>query len=432
MPDVREFALPDVGEGLTEAEVVSWLVAVGDEVKVNDSIVEIETAKSVVELPSPFAGRVERIMAAPGDTVAVGSPLIAIASSASEPPSPPASSPSQPSDSGDTEKDAKKPAAVLVGYGVSESAAPRRRLTPNGNSTITAPVPAPTPSGRVAAWPPARALAAQLGLDIATVSTARPGPVSTADVRAAAAISAPALTRRPSTDADETRVPIRGVRKATATAMVTSAFTAPHAAVWLSVDLTASMNLLATLRRDAQWAEVRLSPLSVVAFALTRALTDDPQLNSTWDEAAQEIVTKHYVNLGIAAATPRGLLVPNIKNAQSLGFRELCEQLAALVASARENRVAPGALGGGTVTITNLGPLGIDGGIPILNPGESAILAVGAIRPTPWVVDGRVEVRQVAQLAISFDHRVADGAEAAALLRAVGGILTEPALAMVR
>jgi len=407
---LREFRLPDVGEGLTEAEIVNWLVAEGDEVKVNDALVEVETAKSVVELPSPYTGRVARLLVAPGDVVPVGSSIIAIA------------------DVGAVDAAAlaeEKPEPVLVGYGVSHSAAPRRRLTVGAKSSSTsASVAAP---GRVLATPPVRALARRLGVDLLALADSQ--PISRSQVEAA---SAPTATPLAAPVDGETRVPIRGIRKATAAAMVASAFTAPHAAVWVTVDLTESIELLGKLRASKAWAGVRLSPLTLVARALLVALREHPELNASWDEAAQELVLKSYVNLGFAAATPRGLTVPNIKGAETLGFRELCEQLSELVDFVRENRTPPAALGGGTITITNLGPLGVDGGVPILNPGESAILAVGVIRPTPWVVDGRVEVRQIGQLVLSFDHRVADGAEAAALLRTVGELLSDPAMAAMR
>lgn len=416
MTGLREFRLPDVGEGLTEAEIVNWLVAEGDEVRVNDALVEIETAKSVVELPSPYTGRVAQLLVAAGEVVPVGSPIVAIAETGAVD----AEAERAEEVTGEA---AAKPEPVLVGYGVSHSAAPRRRLNVGAK-------PAPAPAGaaaatpgRVLAAPPVRALARRLGVDLATLSG--PQPISRSQVEAA---SAPA----PVAVAGETRVPIRGIRKATAAAMVASAFTAPHAAVWLTVDLTESVELLAKLRASKAWEGVRLSPLTLAARALLVALREHPELNASWDESAQELVLKSYVNLGFAAATPRGLTVPNIKGAESLGFRELCEQLSELVEVARENRTPPAALAGGTITITNLGPLGVDGGVPILNPGESAILAVGVIRPTPWVVDGRIEVRQIGQLVLSFDHRVADGAEAAALLRTVGDLLRDPAMAAMR
>ncbi len=412
MTGLREVRLPDVGEGLIEAEIVNWLVAEGDEVTVNDAIVEVETAKSVVELPSPFTGRVARLLAAAGDVVPVGSSIVAIAEAGvGDVDIPP------------VDEGAEKPEPVLVGYGVSHSAAPRRRLTVGAKPAAPTQASPSTP-GRVLAAPPVRALARRLGVDLATL--AGPEPISRSQVEAA---SAP-LSAAPVDG--ETRVPIRGIRKATAAAMVASAFTAPHAAVWLTVDFTESVALLDKLRASTAWAGVRLSPLTLVARALLLGLREHPELNSTWDEAAQELVLKSYVNLGFAAATPRGLTVPNVKGAETLGFRALCEQLSALVETARENRTKPADLAGGTITITNLGPLGVDGGVPILNPGESAILAVGVIRPTPWVVDGRVEVRQIGQLVLAFDHRVADGAEAAALLRAVGELLSDPALAAMR
>lgn len=435
MSGVREFRLPDVGEGLTEAEIITWLVAEGDEVSVNDALVEVETAKSVVELPSPYTGRISRLLVTPGETVPVGAPIVAILPEGEEEgaaPEPSAVGAEHETAPDATTDEQPRPEPVLVGYGVSHSAAPRRRLSRGPGSSAPAParaaVPSPGPD-RVLAAPPVRALARRMGVDLAAL--AGPHPVTRERVLAASGEhGAPALVAR--TAEGEVRVPIRGIRKATASAMVASAFTAPHAAVWHTVDFTESLDLLERLRASSDWAGVRLSPLALVARALIVALGDHPELNSTWDEAAQEIVLKSRVNLGIAAATPRGLIVPNIPSAESLGFRELCRQLAELVALARENRTPPSAMTGGTITITNLGPLGIEGGLPILNPGESAILALGAVRPTPWVVDGRVEVRQVGQLVLSFDHRVADGAEAAALLRAMAVVLSDPAMAAVR
>lgn len=410
MTGLRDFRLPDVGEGLTEAEIVGWLVAEGDEVKVNDAIVEVETAKSVVELPSPFTGRIARLLVAPGDIVPVGSAIVAIAAEG---------------DAGAEESaPAAKPEPVLVGYGVSEAAAPRRRLTVGPRPAPAAPA-VEAPPGRALAAPPVRALARRLGVDLATL--AGPTPVSRERVQAAAGPATPAATAT----AGETRVPIRGIRKATAAAMVASAFTAPHAAVWLTADVTESIDLLARLRASKAWTGVRLSPLALVARALVLALREHPELNASWDEDAQELVLKRSVNLGIAAATPRGLTVPNIAGAESLGFRELCDRLSELVEAARENRTAPAAMTGGTITITNLGPLGLDGGVPILNPGESAILAFGAIREQPWVHKGKVRIRHVTQLALSFDHRLVDGALGSKLLADVAAVLEDPARALV-
>ncbi|WP_181784326.1 dihydrolipoamide acetyltransferase family protein, partial [Pseudonocardia pini] len=228
----------------------------------------------------------------------------------------------------------------------------------------------------------------------------------------------------------ETRTPVSGVRKATAAAMVRSAFTAPHVTEWLSVDVTATMDLVRELRQDREWTGVRVTPLVLVAKALLLAVRRHPAINARWDDEHQEIVQFSQVNLGIAAATPRGLVVPNVKGADRLGLRELADALDELVATARAGSTRPAAMTGGTLTITNIGALGVDAGTPILNPGEAAILAFGAVRPMPWVVDGQIRVRQVTQLAMSFDHRLVDGELGSHVLAEVGRILADPARAL--
>ncbi len=350
-----ELRLPDVGEGLTEAEVVTWHVAVGDTVAINDVVVEIETAKSVVELPSPLAGVVTAVLVEAGTTVPVGTPLLRIGSG-------------QPV----AEVEVEERPQVLVGTGPTEAPARQRRL----GARRTAP-------------------------------------------------AAPAAAAR------ETRTPVRGVRRATAEAMVRSAFTAPHVTEWLSVDMTRSMDLVRRLRADRAWAGVRVTPLVVVARAFLLALRAHPAINASWDEAAGEVVVKHYVNLGIAAATPRGLLVPHVRDAHELDLRGLAEALATLVETARAGRTQPHEMTGGTATITNIGALGVDAGTPILNPGESAILAFGNVRQQPWVVDGQVVVREVTQLALSFDHRLVDGELGSRVLARTGALLTDPGLALL-
>ncbi|WP_367379195.1 dihydrolipoamide acetyltransferase family protein [Subtercola boreus] len=369
------FTLPDVGEGLTEAEIVLWRVAPGDVVNVNDPLVEIETAKSIVEIPSPYAGTVETLHGETGATLAVNSPLVTIRTVGEVP--------------------------VAGGTGVAE-------VTEAAGvaDAVVAPAPAdpePRPLVLVGSGP--------------SVAASRRFHLPMRDSAVAGVTGVVAA---------ETRVPIRGMRKATAAAVTASAFTAPHVTEWLTVDVTSTLNVVAALRADRGWQGVRVTPLLLVARALVVASQRFPGINASWDEATQEIVTKHYVNLGIAAATPRGLLVPNIKDAGRLGLRDLAESLADLVATARAGTTAPAALAHGTITITNIGALGVDAGTPILNPGEAAILAFGRIRPMPWVVGDEVVVRQVAQFALSFDHRLVDGELGSNVLAEVGSILTDP------
>ncbi|WP_312006628.1 2-oxo acid dehydrogenase subunit E2 [Nocardioides alcanivorans] len=216
------------------------------------------------------------------------------------------------------------------------------------------------------------------------------------------------------------------MRKATAAAMTASAFTAPHVTEFLTVDVTPTMALLARLKGDRTWDGVRLTPLVLVARALLLAVRRYPGINARWDEAAQEIVEAHYVNLGLAAATPRGLIVPNIKDADALDLRGLADQIEELVTTARAGKASPEQTTHGTITITNIGALGVDTGTPILNPGEAAILAFGNVRDMPWVVDGRLAVRKVTQLALSFDHRLVDGELGSNVLSTVGRLLADP------
>jgi 2-oxoisovalerate dehydrogenase E2 component (dihydrolipoyl transacylase) len=439
----REFALPDVGEGLTEAEILGWRVAPGDPVVVNQVIVEIETAKAAVELPSPWAGTVGELLAEPGETVAVGAPIIAIETAAAE---------ERGAKIGEAGADGR--IATLVGYGPRPGSVTRRpRRRPDGAAASPEPVVQPPresprpesprpeparsePTGNGAARhvplakPPVRKLARDLGVDLADVTGSGPGGVITReDVQAHAA--APGPVAAPATAAGgERREPIRGVRKATAEAMVRSAFTAPHVTEFLAVDVTAMMELRARLRATREWAEVPLTPLAFVAKAVCLAARRTPEINAHWDEPAGEIVYYERVQLGIAAATPRGLIVPTVRDADTLSLRELAVALGELTATARSGKTPPADLAGGTFTITNVGVFGVDTGTPILRPGEAAILAVGAIKPAPWVVDGQLAVRTVGQLALSFDHRLVDGEQGSRFLADVGALLTDPALAL--
>ena len=234
-----------------------------------------------------------------------------------------------------------------------------------------------------------------------------------------------------SPDGRQTRVPVKSVRKRTAEAMVTSAFTAPHVTVFHTVDVTRTMKLVARLREDREFRDVRVTPLLIAAKALLLAVRRHPDVNASWDEAAQEIVYKHYVNLGIAAATPRGLVVPNIKDAHRLGLHDLAQGLADLTSTARAGKTTPRDMSDGTITITNVGVFGIDTGTPILNPGEAAILAFGAIREQPWVHKGKIRIRHVTQLALSVDHRLVDGELGSRVLADVAAVLADPAQALV-
>jgi 2-oxoisovalerate dehydrogenase E2 component (dihydrolipoyl transacylase) len=418
MSVVREFLLPDLGEGLTEADIVAWRVAVGDDVALNQVIAEVETEKAVVELPSPFAGTVVELKGAPGQTIAVGSSLIAIAvdEAAGQSPLPVA-------------EEAEEKVEMLVGYGPMDVAPSRRRrtrrhppaLSPDGGDSANV-IPAHPPSGRPLAKPPVRYLARQQGIDLGEVRGTGPDGVITREDVLAHVDARPPSTR----DDRETRQPIRGVRKHTAEAMVRSAFTAPHVTEFVTVDVTPTMELVEQLGASPVFEGIRVTPLLLVARALLLALHENPSLNSSWDEAAQEIVTKHYVNLGIAAATPRGLVVPSIKDAHLLSLRDLALALAALTATAREGRSTPADLAGGTITITNIGVFGIDAGTPILNPGEAAILCVGAIRRQPWEYHEEIALRSVCTLSLSFDHRLIDGQEGSLFLAAMGRMLADP------
>ncbi|MFF5250913.1 dihydrolipoamide acetyltransferase family protein [Streptomyces leeuwenhoekii] len=426
--------MPDVGEGLTEAEILTWYVRPGDQVTDGQTVCEVETAKATVELPIPYTGVVQELLAAERTTVEVGSVIITVAEEEEA---------VRPGGTGQEEAPPQRQ-PVLVGYGVSDAPARRRART----AAASAPRPPGAPGGaRPLAKPPVRKLAKDLGVDLRVVIPSGPGGTITRDdVHAAlppaagpepagqdpaappAAPSAAPAERSPAPDtaARETRLPVTGVRRATARAMVASAFTAPHATEFVTVDVTRTMKLLQRLKRDEEMAGVRVGPLLLVAKALLVAIARNPHINAAWDEAAQEIVLKRYVNLGIAAATPRGLLVPNIKDAQAMTLPELARALEQLVGTAREGTTAPAALRGGTVTITNIGVFGVDTGTPILNPGESAILAVGAIRKRPWVHRGTVKPRQVTTLALSFDHRLVDGELGSKVLADTAAILEDP------
>ncbi|MBD2832784.1 dihydrolipoamide acetyltransferase family protein [[Kitasatospora] papulosa] len=449
----REFKMPDVGEGLTEAEILKWFVQPGDTVTDGQVVCEVETAKAAVELPIPFDGVVHELRFPEGTTVDVGEVIIAVdvAPGSGDVPTA-AEAVQQPVAEAAPEAEPEAPKGrqpVLVGYGVAETSTKRRARK---GAQIPGPAAAAVqaelnghgaklPESRPLAKPPVRKLAKDLGVDLAAVTpTGEGGVITREDVHAAAA-PAPAVAPVRAEEAAavpapvavvadpagrETRVPVKGVRKAIAQAMVGSAFTAPHVTEFVTVDVTRTMKLVAELKEDKDMAGVRVNPLLIIAKALLVAIRRNPAVNAAWDEANQEIVQKHYVNLGIAAATPRGLIVPNIKDAHEKTLPQLGEALGELVSTAREGKTSPAAMAGGTVTITNVGVFGVDTGTPILNPGESAILAVGAIKLQPWVHKGKVKPRQVTTLALSFDHRLVDGELGSRVLADVAAVLEQP------
>ena len=509
---VKQFRLPDPGEGLTEAEIVTWRVAKGDTVKVNDIVVEVETAKSLVELPVPFAGTVTELLVNEGETVEVGTPIISVETVAGAPTTvedAPDQGAVEPGIEGSpapkvdptvvraTEAESIEEGkiggttstgrtAVLVGYGVKQTEAKRRprkaaatdegqpaRMRarsahhredhhPHHNPDEFVPAPAAavgdrteraprsaepvtgrTPgAARVLAKPPVRKLAKDLGVDLEDVIASGEGGIITrSDVEAYATGAstngaAAAAAERPADGALEERIPVKGVRKMTAQAMVQSAFTAPHVTEWVTVDVTKTMELVENLKRDREFRDVKVTALLVLAKALCLAIARNPGINAAWDEAAQEIVVKRYVNLGIAAATPRGLIVPNVKDAHTMTMRQLADAIGTLTATAREGRTQPADMSGGTITITNVGVFGVDSGTPIINPGESAIVCFGAIRKQPWVVtngagEDELGIRHVTQLAVSFDHRLIDGELGSRFLADVAAILEDPGRGLV-
>lgn len=460
----REFKMPDVGEGLTEAEILKWFVAPGDTVTDGQVVCEVETAKAAVELPIPFDGVVHELRFDEGTTVDVGTAIISVDTDPGAGEAAPQAAPAA------GEAVAEAPAAApeseekegrqanLVGYGAAPASTKRRPRKPLPSAQRSAPAPsaaapapqapapAPAParpeavpelngSGRPArplAKPPVRKLAKDLGIDLETVTpSGADGIITREDVHAAAeavqaARETPVAAPATAPQGRERRVPVKGVRKATAQAMVNSAFTAPHVTEFVTVDVTRTMKLVSELKQDPELAGLRVNPLLLVAKALLVAIRRNPDINATWDEGNQEIVYKDYVNLGIAAATPRGLIVPNIKDADAKTLPELASALGELVGTAREGRTSPAEMSGGTITITNVGVFGIDAGTPIINPGESAILAFGAVKLQPWVHKGEVKPRQVTTLALSFDHRLVDGELGSKVLADVAAVLERP------
>ncbi|WGP05977.1 dihydrolipoamide acetyltransferase family protein [Bacillus subtilis] len=465
-----EFPLPDVGEGLTEADIVAWKVAPGDTVTINQILVEIETAKSLVELPSPQAGTVGALLVEEGQTIEVGTPIIRFGGDDSSAEAAPASAGAPAS--GSAEKSAEESGdadggATLVGYGAKETSSKRR---PRRGASVPAPAAAAAPAtpvapveppsetappapaaapaaqaqpasapaspGKPLAKPPVRKLAKDLGVDLSQVTpTGSRGDVTRDDVHAAAnqataptaGATAPAAASASDQGALEERIPFKGVTKMMAKAMVDSAFTMPHVTEFLDVDVTETMAMVRRLKSTKFLGEeVKVSPLLIVAKAVAWAVGRNPRINSCLE--GDEIVVKKYVNLGIAAATPRGLIVPNIKNAQAMGLDELAQGIQDLTALARSGQTPPADQAGGTITITNVGVFGVDAGTPIINPGEAAILAFGQVRKKPWVVGDEIVPREITTLSVSADHRVVDGEIISKFLADVGRGLEDPTL----
>ncbi|MEJ6488688.1 dihydrolipoamide acetyltransferase family protein [Leucobacter sp. USCH14] len=471
------FPLPDVGEGLTEAEIVTWHVAAGDTVALNQVICEIETAKSLVELPSPFTGVVSEVLVEVGVTVPVGQPILRVSvegetagdASGLGGENPVAQDPATPTSPLDTEEtrdvvadtaasvahEDGEAGAVLVGYGTGGAVKSRRRrggepllrgnaggtdanrgaATGGGAAAVRGPqagshavIPV-AESSPVIAKPPIRKLAKDLGVDLTRVTgTGIAGEVLRDDVvrEASQASVFRNLSTPEAAEAREERIPLKGIRKMTAQAMVTSAFEAPHVSVFTDVDATRTMEFVKRLKSSTDFAGVKVSPLLIFAKAMLWAVRRNPEVNATFTDT--EIIRHNFVNLGIAAATPRGLVVPNIKDAQDLSLLDLARAIEQLTITARDGRTQPSDMARGTITITNIGVFGMDFGTPILNPGECGIMAMGTIRQKPWVVDGEVRPRMVTTVGGSFDHRIVDGDVISRFVADVASVLEEPAL----
>jgi len=434
------FPLPDVGEGLTEAEIVQWRVAPGDSIALNQVVCEIETAKSLVELPSPFSGVVTELLAKEGDTVLVGAPILAVRSGDDEPaPDSGVSEALADTEGTVTHDNGAEPAVKnLVGYGAVQGAqaSRRRRAAPPSDAPVVA-TPAPSVAANLPvvqaldtiAKPPIRKLAKDLGVKLADVQATGIGGEITRDdvIRHAGQATVFKNIETPQWPENrEDRIPVKGVRKAIAQAMVRSMFSAPHVSVFVDVDATRTMDFVKRLKASPDFAGIKVSPLLVMVKAMIWAVQRNPTVNSTWTD--EEIIVHHFVNMGVAAATPRGLIVPNVKDAHTLSLRDLAISLEQLTLTARDGKTKPEEMAGGTITITNLGSFGVDTGTPILNPGEVTIVALGTIKPKPWVVDGEIRARMVTTVAASFDHRVVDGDVASRFVADVASVMEEPAL----
>ncbi|WP_460067725.1 dihydrolipoamide acetyltransferase family protein [Streptomyces sp. YKOK-I1] len=429
MAQVLEFKLPDLGEGLTEAEIVRWLVQVGDVVAVDQPVVEVETAKAMVEVPCPYGGVVTARFGEEGTELPVGAPLITVAVGA-------------PASGGPAEGSGN----VLVGYGTSEAPARRRRVRPAqsphaaqptsvASAEATPAAPATEPGGPVAVISPlVRRLAREGGLDLRELKgSGRDGLILRADVenalRAAVAAPEPALepspAPAPSTLTGGHRIPLKGVRGAVADKLSRSRREIPDATCWVDADATGLMRARAAMNAAGG---PKISLLALLARICTAALARFPELNSTVDLEAREIVRFDQVHLGFAAQTERGLVVPVVRDAHARDAEGLTAEFARLTDVARDGRLTPADLTGGTFTLNNYGVFGVDGSTPIINHPEAAMLGVGRIVPKPWVHEGELAVRQVVQLSLTFDHRVCDGGTAGGFLRYVADCVEQPAV----
>ncbi len=466
----QTFNLPDVGEGLTEAEIVSWKVAPGDTVAVNDVICEIETAKSLVELPVPYAGTVEELVAEEGETIEVGQPLIQIgaAEGAEEPAdrpvsgAPPEGASSSSSESQQQGGQERTPTATddeqaaLVGSGP-KADAPKARTRTRPTSLDLVEVPGLEPEGVTArtqglpggefaadivqrASPPVRALAKRLGVAVwELVGSGRNGQITRDDVERRAkqkeaqreaggvpASGSPGQLGLLYEGPREEKIQVRGVRKATALNVAASASTVPHVSVFKEIDVTRTMELRSALRESQEYQGLSVSPLLFAAKAIIWAARRNPQVNASWHDTHYTL--HNYVNLGVAAATPRGLVVPVIHDAHTYNTRGLAAAITALTTDARDGKTTPAQMQGGTVSITSIGSLGLDFGTPILPPGQASIVMLGAVRTKPWVVDGQVVPRQIVTVGGSFDHRLIDGDLAGAFISDIAAVLEQPGL----
>ncbi len=450
------FLLPDLGEGLTEADIAEWRVCVGDMVTIDQVVVEVETAKASVEVPVPFEGIVVAVHGAEGDTLHVGTPLITVGTADGDTEAGSDDSVAAAHNTYRTEERAGASGNVLIGYGTSEDSGRRRRRVarkgspPPAASSPAAAGPAPSSvqpphsvqtdeaintgstSPRVIS-PVVRKLARDGGLDLTTVSpTGRGGTIIRSDVERALAQPRPQITEPVgTTSAGDVRIPIKGLRKAVSEKLSTSRREIPDATTWVDVDATA----LVEARRAINAAlpdDERISLFALLARLSLAALARFPELNATVDTANAEIVQFAHVCLGIAAQTPRGLVVPVVENADQLTTIELAREIQQATELAREGKLPPTRLTGGTFTLNNYGVFGVDGSTPIINHPEAAILGVGRIIDKPWVVDGELAVRKVTQISLSFDHRVCDGGTAGGFLRLFGDFIENPIAALGR
>lgn len=449
--NTKTFLLPDLGEGLTEAELVNWLVAVGDQITVDQPIAEVETAKSMVEVPSPYAGTVEVLHGEPGEILDVGKPLITVRAAGATPVEKTAESVAD--EAGETYREEEKAGSgnVLIGYGTSgEGAAGRRtrarKATPQETSTqddlILLRTRVPGKLGAVIS-PLVRRMARENGVDLGALhGSGDSGLIMRRDVEAAIGGSdigekQPRQERHETGVADArtglgivSRTPLSGVRKAVAANMSRSRTEIPEATVWVDVDATALVDLRHSLKKSAGEAP---GLLAFIARFVTAGLKKYPELNTrveTTADGSQEIVAFDGVNLGFAAQTDRGLMVPSLRSAEKLNARELDAEIRRLTAVVREGKATPTELGSGTFTLNNYGVFGVDGSAAIINHPEVAILGVGRIIDRPWVAEGQLVVRKITELTLTFDHRVCDGVTAAGFLRFVADAMENPGMVL--